>query len=490
MKIFHLLFLVLLSIPIYSQNSFTVKLNSEKHDFPTDIIETDDQSCIISFLRYQQYGYYFANSYFYKFDKNGVLTDSLIFLDNEYACIIRKMGKLDNGNYIAWGSYQKEGFYDDDFWQVEFDENLELIYEIRTATSYGEILQISSTKNEDGNFIITGNFRSHPEVSTRKSFFLKEINQEFEIIRDSIYISGNSNSVHDIAYNSDKNRIYLVTSNNLSKVNYEIMEFSDTFNNVNRTNIYWETETHNATTLNFIHDSMFLYAGNYRPGKDDKDANHYLGVFKYNTDYELQKQFTVTNPDTMYYSGVLNNLDFIDTSNIYFGSFKNYQFGDFWSTEKSFFQIDNLNSNLDLNWEKYYGGDSYYVLYQLKATEDGGALMFGTYYQNEENGVHEKDLVIMKVNPEGLITSTNNNAEIPIKNAIILPNPGREYLELHTGAYPATLQLHNLNGSLVLEEAINSNISRVNTLELSSGTYIWSLVKEGKVVESGKWVRE
>jgi hypothetical protein len=256
--------------------------------------------------------------------------------------------------------------------------------------------------------------------------------------------------------------------------------------------LHQETETWNATTINFIGDSLFLYAGNYRPGKGDteKDGNHYLGVFKYNTNYELQKQFTVTSPDTMYYSGVLNNLDFIDTSNIYFGSFKNYQFDDFWSTKKSFFQLDNLNSNLDLNWERYYGGDSYYVLYQLKATEDGGALMFGTYYQNGDEGVHEKDLVIMKVNQEGLITSTNNGAEIPIKNAIALPNPGKAYLELHTGIYPATLQLHNFNGQLILEEAIHSNITRINTLELSSGTYIWSLVKEGKVVESGKWLRE
>jgi hypothetical protein len=45
-------------------------------------------------------------------------------------------------------------------------------------------------------------------------------------------------------------------------------------------------------------------------------------------------------------------------------------------------------------------------------------------------------------------------------------------------------------GQQVLEEQISNETSRINTVELKQGTYIWQVLKDGKMVESGKWVRE
>ncbi len=78
----------------------------------------------------------------------------------------------------------------------------------------------------------------------------------------------------------------------------------------------------------------------------------------------------------------------------------------------------------------------------------------------------------------------------PIKNAITTPNPGKDYLQLHSGIYPAKLQIFNIKGQLVLEEDIHQNTTTINTQHLSSGTYIWQLLKDGEVVESDKWVKE
>ena len=50
----------------------------------------------------------------------------------------------------------------------------------------------------------------------------------------------------------------------------------------------------------------------------------------------------------------------------------------------------------------------------------------------------------------------------------------------------------DVSGTIHLESAlsITSNITIINTSYWSSGTYIWTVVVDGKVVESGKWIKE
>lgn len=127
------------------------------------------------------------------------------------------------------------------------------------------------------------------------------------------------------------------------------------------------------------------------------------------------------------------------------------------------------------------------ILNSIKTTPEGDVLMLG---HCSELGTDLYNIFILKVDENGQITNTNETETIPIKNAIITPNLGKDYLQPHTGIYPSQLQIFNINGQLVLEEDIQQNTTTINTSLLSSGTYIWQLIKDGDVVESDKWVKE
>ena len=63
---------------------------------------------------------------------------------------------------------------------------------------------------------------------------------------------------------------------------------------------------------------------------------------------------------------------------------------------------------------------------EIKALEEGGYIIT-TYYKDAPN-FDKKRVMLLKLDQNGLITSTNQELAIPIKNAIITPKPGNNYL--------------------------------------------------------------
>lgn len=209
------------------------------------------------------------------------------------------------------------------------------------------------------------------------------------------------------------------------------------------------------------------------------------GVAKFNYNYELEDYVIIPyNNDTTHKAGFYNCFDFYDKNALFFIGTNNYRM---FTDELSYIDIIKLESNLNILWHKYYGGDRAYFASEVKALEDGGCLITSQY--KTPPNYEKRRTVLLKIDQNGLITSTNENQSIPIKNAIVLPNPGSGYLQLHTGMFPATFKLYDINGHEVLVEEINSESTRITTSHLKTGSYIWQLFKKGKEVEKGKWIK-
>ncbi|NPD47885.1 T9SS type A sorting domain-containing protein [Lentimicrobium sp. S6] len=429
-----------------------------------------------------------ASGIVYQIDQIGQLHDSLVIENDGFGATVNKAIILENGLIRLFCTKEQQGsagFYD--ICLIDIDEDLNIIQELQYDIGIGKgWSHINEVIKENGDIILASMVDGSPPQSGTQYIdkCLMKIKQNGDLLFDSVYNQSGLEITMDFLEFPNSNNYILYCIQNfdagifLKQINIlnSDLEFVE--------NKWIEDFSLQASMRNFG-DEDFVICNK----KEIDNGGWYTAVSTYDIGFERTNQILLGSSDSASYPGLYNSIAFGENETMFIGS--TYNLGvDAYPNRESYFRLDNLDYELNLNWQRYFGGDAYYNLIDINETPDGGCILVGTRYEHGTQGPFEKDVFIVKVDEDGLITSTNSNAGIPIKNAIVLPNPGREYLELHTGAFPATLQLLNLNGSLVLEEAINSNISRVNTLELSSGTYIWSLVKEGKVVESGKWVRE
>ncbi|MBC8319632.1 MAG: T9SS type A sorting domain-containing protein [Bacteroidetes bacterium] len=175
---------------------------------------------------------------------------------------------------------------------------------------------------------------------------------------------------------------------------------------------------------------------------------------------------------------------------IYLGGSSNHDYSNpFWSTLDSWFHLIKINPDITPIWEYWYGGDAYYFLYSILATNDGGCIMVGNRYDYETQN-QERDIYIVKVNSDGLIVWTQ---EISIDKQVteVYPNPGTNQLIIKTDNKKLDFELININGQVVIRQILDENQSPINTESLKSGMYFYRLIdKKNKTIETGKWIKK
>ncbi|HOP14366.1 MAG TPA: T9SS type A sorting domain-containing protein, partial [Lentimicrobium sp.] len=117
----------------------------------------------------------------------------------------------------------------------------------------------------------------------------------------------------------------------------------------------------------------------------------------------------------------------------------------------------------------------------------------GDYYNpNSAPMVYQRDPFVLKLNSEGLIVNVDNHEEPIAQEALVLPNPGREFLQVKLAVQhkSAHFQLFDLGGRLVLETDLSRDIKQIGTAQLGSGAYIYRITASNRVIGSGKWVKE
>jgi hypothetical protein len=184
------------------------------------------------------------------------------------------------------------------------------------------------------------------------------------------------------------------------------------------------------------------------------------------------------------YNGVSKN-----GNNIYIGGTSNLDYyNPFLSTFDSWFHLIKINPDISPIWEYWYGGDAYYFLYSILATNDGGCIMVGNRYDYETQN-QERDIFIVKVDSNGLITWTQ---QIPFakQESMVYPNPGTNLLNIKSTCNEMEFELININGQVVIRQMLDNNCSVINAESIKSGIYFYRLIdKKNKAIETGKWIK-
>ncbi len=239
-----------------------------------------------------------------------------------------------------------------------------------------------------------------------------------------------------------------------------------------------------------FNNEKYLFTGKYHytnssPRDDD------LAVMYMNKDYSILKEKHFGASDTVDFPAYTKNISFIDPTRIFCGYTKNQDPLNVFSANLTWFSLVLLNDSLEVQWERFYGGDANYGLWHILATSDGGCLLAGTRY-DWTTQYNERDAILIKVDENGLITATGPGPNIQARDAIVYPNPGREKLTIESGPQIAGAKfvLYDMAGKTLIEKTLDHTTETLPTAHLPRGLYLWNITHKGKAVESGKWVKE
>ena len=77
-----------------------------------------------------------------------------------------------------------------------------------------------------------------------------------------------------------------------------------------------------------------------------------------------------------------------------------------------------------------------------------------------------------------------------LKVAIAYPNPGKDVLNICTGLRDVWAEVYDTNGRLIHSQALTENVTAIDTTDWDAGVYVWKVMTNGRVVETGKWIKE
>lgn len=249
------------------------------------------------------------------------------------------------------------------------------------------------------------------------------------------------------------------------------------------------------------------FNGNISPEWESDTSFYLLGSNQYQEpDYNLSvikqydpidtsnfKQLIWHISDTVDFPAPWKGIGLKHQDTIYFGGTRNLNiYNPYFSTQPSWFIIVQTDSALNVRWERFYGGDAYYVMTNVLAAKDGGCFVGGTRFDYLNTTEQQRDLVLLKINSEGLIVGSTETASPLLSEAIVFPNPGKDEMQLRIAhQHPVSLvTLYDLGGKMVLQQQINGWEAAVNTTGLGAGTYIYVITAQTGLHESGKWVKQ
>ncbi len=361
---------------------------------------------------------------------------------------------------------------------TKLSRELETIYSnnITLPATYGfQHLKTRRGFNDDFIFVSYVMFASEFYMNT----LLLRVNNEFDSIKlvinlDLFYYGEDIKQL-------DTNKYWFTTANDrillLDSMFQPTGQYGRVSHELNASyGIKWDSDT-----------SFYLVGSDWYLGPDDVGfVKHYYPLDSTNSLFNY-----ITTPDTNNYPAEYGGLDFNNKDSIFMGGTKHYTGFPFMEFPSWFFILQ-TDSLLNIRWERFYGGDAYYVMTKLKATQDGGCIAIGDRYDYKNTDKEERDIFILKLNSEGLLTSIPGKPKIQMHEAIVFPNPGTEFLRVRIAAqYPqSTFELFDMNGNLVLKENIEGKWKQISTSFLPQGTYVYKIHNRQGLFESGKWVKQ
>ncbi|MBG0781989.1 MAG: T9SS type A sorting domain-containing protein [Bacteroidales bacterium] len=480
-----IIFVYLLSINLLAQqNTWQYMLSTVNEERSIGIAEGDDGMINVGGYTEQTSQ---ANEYqalVLKLDPNGYFVDSIHYNFDNKSTLFADFLEYDSKQFILLSTFKEPsangnngGFLVS---LLDTDLNLTETKVFYADTNY-RILGVYGDKSSDGHLFLS---LAMNLTGVQFHSYLIEMDDNFNILKQRL-LTDNSSAYQKLRKISDSsywsinvlNNKYEIFDSELIKVNDQ--RIPEHFTSI--ISVKWDS------------DSSFYVLGDHIIS--ESGHSHNLGFLKQfhpiDTSGYLFNHWRLT--DTVDVPAFFNGIDFISKDSIFMGGTRNlpividpYHF-----PQTSWFVILQTDSLLNVRWERFYGGNANYLMTNLIATRDGGCLIAGTRYDYMNDPVPQTDIIVLKLNSEGLLVGNNEQPETRMHEAIIFPNPGTEALQVRLAVQHPTalLELFDTNGRLVFSQQLHQKENRIAVGHLPAGTYIYNLSADTGLRESGKWVK-
>jgi len=469
---------IFLIIHAFSQSSFEYIYQFEDDHIPIDLIEDNNENIIVSFLDWDK-----RSSNLIKISSTGSLLNSYSISEPNKILDLKELILAENNTIIGIGVVNCDTAFYIRF--CRFDEDLNLIYEQLISTEYPILVdRMNAIINTQGNVIIGATYAVDEVYHTGICMF--KFNQFGDLILQKYFYSANPGEriFYDLFEIPNSSNYKIFTRNFYEKNVARIYTVDTAFNIISSHPFNWYLSDY--LTAKLIDDESYLLGLNRFESKDVL-CN---GLVKHSHDEVVIDSILICDDQVLNFNAWIKSVDLINSSNIYFGSTHNLNVANpYFSTYPSWFRLNKLDENLDTVWQKYYGGDAYYNLWTLLATQDGGCVMAGTRYDHLIQD-EERDVYVLKVNEDGLITWTHN---IPIQESTtgVFPNPGINNVIISSYENNSTFELFDMHGQRVYEKGLSGIKETLNISHIPEGIYIYKITdSHGSITATGKWIKE
>lgn len=483
MKKVHLfLFISLFSVVLLhaQKTTFEFMTSGENGLFPYDILEHEDG-----------YIYFTGNltlkgapdrkrGFIGKLSPEGYLVDSTTFEMENKTAVFTQIHPSPEGGFMLVGFAHDTTLpidYNAAFLFAKMDENLALSQiTFHALPAHHRIWILNSRLINNQHLYLFGGFPIGEHPSPRAGMYKFDL--EFDSIAGKVYDF--PGAVTDMKKLPNGN---YWTANILS---WRYMHLDTAFNHLG----FYPTPRFLSAQLNTKWDSdtsFYMLA---------KTSSHNLCFIKQHHPFDTTSHlFNMWRPsDTLDYPAPVHGIDFNHKDSIFMGGTRNISLNSpLYAYQPSWMVVLQSDSLLNIRWERFYGGDAYYIMHKLIRSPDGGCLVIGKRFDYQNETWQRADIVILKLNKEGLLVGSLPQAQhIAMKEAIAYPNPGHNELRIRVGMqHPFwEFSLYDLNGRLLLQQTGEGTDATFDVSVLGSGTYIYKITNADGLYESGKWVKK
>jgi len=477
-----------------AQTTFFRIYESPEYNTMYSVSETTDHDFILCGFKETFQGSSFLNAQLLKIDGQGnILQEKILGSDSivsTFATIRNTISGDDSGFFLTGRKDSLSGenvFHLLKLWKIDESLNFVNEFSLNFADSLVNFPQQFINLNDSIIYILSAYVRP---PATRSDFSIVKFNLSNQAVC-SYFPSVNaprifSNVVFDTV--NQQMKILIFGPSLKEKGFLRILTFDMDLNYISEFEPDFNFPSLTYRMVNFNNNSYIILGNNSKPSGEICLSN-----LIYNNNNELIDSISLyCSADTLTYPGSGTGI-YVSSCGIWSVGIYNFNLNTFWPQDPTWIQLSKLNTDFELTDQFYYGGDGTYIPFDIIPTSDGGMLITGDYYNpNAAPLVYQRDPFVLKLNSEGLIVNVDNPEQPIAQEAIVLPNPGTEYLQVKLAIQHKTahFQLFDINGRLVLEENLQGDMQRVSTSSLNSGTYIYRITASNRVIGNGKWVKE
>jgi hypothetical protein len=482
-----IVWILLISFQTFCQcPTFIFSQSNDLDEYPTSVLETVNDDLIIS----AEQGSFTGNSYdieLLKLNKTGLLQKSITIHKPYFSLAVSKLIMTDNEKIIAIGTIRDTSDMMK-IWIFSFDLNLNIYWEKTYNLNSSIISSFSGFIDIFNNLIIYGDGGSW---WGNTDIYILKVNLEGDSLASYQYPAPNPQFCFSMIQKPDSTGYYMLIYGN-----YQIqtnsfgqrLEFDNNFIIQNVDSIPRGLSMY----YNLLSIDGYLYISGIKHFSSAIHQTDKLGIIKIESENNVEAEYYAGPDDTVSAPAFLSNLAFSPSLWIYYGGTTGLDQSNFlWSDESSYFILNRLDINLDISWQKFFGGDAYYNLWGIYATSDSGCVLLGSRY-SKVNQDFQRDVYIIKVDSTGLIADIPENKALLSKEVILYPNPGSHYCIAVVGIQFSTAEIlfYDLYGRLVMEQLLYHPRTWLNTSKLLKGYYIYKIISPDKLIGFGKWIKQ